>query len=489
MKLNSVTPTPPPTHGMGCLCCTPFLQDFTRRVSADLSRRAMMMGLGASASAVGLGVYGDAQAQTEATAEGPRPTVFVNIRLFDGQSDALRDGVAVVVTGDKVVAVQEAAAPMPDDAEVIDGRGGVLMPGLIDAHWHTIMAAVPQGVALAVDPGYLHIVAAEEAERTLMRGFTSVRDAGGPSFALKRAIDEGQVQGPRIYPSGAMISQTSGHADFRSVNELPRFPSTPGSHLENAGAGMIADGRDEVLRRVREQLMKGATQIKLMAGGGVSSPYDSIEVNQYTEEELRAAVEAASDYGTYVMVHAYTPQAIRRAIAAGVRCIEHGQLTDDETAALMAESGTMWSLQPFFDDEDAIPYTDPESRAKQIAVSEGTVRAYELAQKHGIDVAFGTDVLFDPSLALRQGKLLSKIGQFYSNFEVLKMATSGTARYLEACGTRNPYPAPLGVIEAGAWADMILVDGDPTVDLNLVADPDRNFRVIMKNGVLAKHLN
>jgi imidazolonepropionase-like amidohydrolase len=249
---------------------------------------------------------------------------------------------------------------------------------------------------------------------------------------------------------------------------------------------MIADGRDEVLRRVREQLMKGATQIKLMAGGGVSSLYDPLEVNQYTDDELRAAVEAASDYGTYVMVHAYTPQAIRRAIAAGVRCIEHGQLADDETAALMAESGTMWSLQPFFDDEDAIPFTDPVSRSKQIAVSEGTARAYELARKHGIAIAFGTDVLFDPSLALRQGKLLGKLGRFYSSFEVLKIATSGTARYLEACGTRNPYPAPLGVIEPGAWADMILVDGDPTADLDLVADPDLNFRIIMKNGVLAK---
>jgi imidazolonepropionase-like amidohydrolase len=237
---------------------------------------------------------------------------------------------------------------------------------------------------------------------------------------------------------------------------------------------------------VREQLMQGATQIKLMAGGGVSSLYDPFEVMQYTEDELRAAVEAASDYGTYVMVHAYTSQAIRRAIAAGVRCIEHGQLVDDETAALMAETGTLWSLQPFFDDEDAIPFTDPVSRQKQIAVSEGTAQAYELAKKHGIAVAFGSDVLFDPSLAQRQGKLLAKLGRFHTAFEVLKMATSGTARYLEACGTRNPYPAPLGVIEAGAWADMILVDGDPTTDLDLVADPDRSFRVIMKNGQVVK---
>lgn len=150
--------------------------------------------------------------------------------------------------------------------------------------------------------------------------------------------------------------------------------------------------------------------------------------------------------------------AVRRAIAAGVRCIEHGQLVDDETAALMAETGTLWSLQPVFDDEEAIPFTDPVSRQKQIAVSEGTAQAYELAKKHGIAVAFGSDVLFDPSLALRQGKLLAKLGRFHTAFDVLRMATSGTARYLEACGSRKPHPAALGVIAPGAWADMILVD-------------------------------
>jgi imidazolonepropionase-like amidohydrolase len=485
MHAHTVTASPP-LHGTGCLCCTPFLQDFTRRISADLSRRAMMLALGASASAVGLGVYGGARAQSEAPAAAPRPTVFTNIRLFDGRADALRDGLAVVVSGDKVTAVQEAAAPLPEGADVIDGRGGVLMPGLIDAHWHAIMTAVPKVTALTADPAYLHIVAAEEAGRTLLRGFTSVRDVGGPAFALKRAIDEGHVSGPRIFPSGAMISQTSGHGDFRSINELPRFPGDPASLMERSGAGMIADGRAEVLRRTREQLMLGATQIKLMAGGGVSSPYDAIEVTQYTEDEMRAAVEAAADYGTYVTVHAYTPQAIQRAIRAGVRCIEHGQLVDDETAALIAETGTMWSLQPFFDDEDANPQPDPVARAKQMQVGEGTAIAYELAKKHGIAVAFGTDVLFDARLAQRQGRMLAKIGRFHSAFEVLKMATSGNARYLEACGIRNPYPAPLGVIEPGAWADMILVDGDPTADLDLVADPDRNFRVIMKNGTLAK---
>jgi imidazolonepropionase-like amidohydrolase len=173
---------------------------------------------------------------------------------------------------------------------------------------------------------------------------------------------------------------------------------------------------------------------------------------------------------------------VQRSIRAGVRCIEHGQLIDDATAEMIAATGTLWSVQPFFDDEDVIPFSDPVSRAKQIQVAEGTARAYELARKHGIDIAFGTDVLFDPSLAQRQGKMLAKLGPFFANIDVLKQATSVAGRYLAACGRRNPYPASLGVVEPGAWADLLLVDGDPVADLTLFADPARHLRVIMKNG-------
>ena len=477
--------SPVTEHSATCLCCSPLFNKYTRRISADLSRRRMMLALGASVAAVGLGVY-PASVLSRPQESHPTALVFTNMRLFDGKSAALRDGVEVIVEGDKVTAVRDHGAPRPEGAEIIDGRGGVLMPGLIDAHWHATMAAVPKMAALTADVGYLHIVAANEAERTLMRGFTSVRDAAGPVFALKRAVDEGLVLGPRIYPSGAMISQTSGHGDYRLLHELPRFPGTPPSHSEELGVGQIADGRDEVLRRVREQLMQGATQIKLAAGGGVSSVYDPIEVTQYTEDELRAAVEAAEDYGTYVMVHAYTPRAIQRAIRAGVRCIEHGQLMDDETAALVAETGTLWSLQPFLADEDANPMATQEQRDKQQLVARGTVRAYELARKHGIDVAFGTDTLFNAELAARQGRQLAKLGRFFSNMEVLRMATSGNARYLQACGIRDPYPAPLGVIEEGAWADMLLFNGNPAENLDLLGEPERSMRVIVKNGRIVK---
>jgi imidazolonepropionase-like amidohydrolase len=171
------------------------------------------------------------------------------------------------------------------------------MPGLIDAHWHAFMAATPQMLLMTADPSYLHLLAARQAEATLMRGFTTVRDLGGPVFGLKRAIDEGVMIGPRIYPSGAFISQTSGHGDFRFFFELPRMPGGPLSHSEVEGVAAIADSPDEVRLRAREQLRQGASQIKLMAGGGVASPYNPIESTQYTEAEIRAAVEAADNWG------------------------------------------------------------------------------------------------------------------------------------------------------------------------------------------------
>ena len=161
----------------------------------------------------------------------------------------------------------------------------------------------------------------------MLRGFTSVRDVGGPSFGVKRAIDEGVIAGPRIYPSGALISQTSGHGDFRQLFELPRTPTTSLSRGERLGVGAIADGVDEVLRATREQLMKGASQIKVMAGGGIASGYDPIDVTQYSQAEIEAAVGAAADWGTYVAVHAYTPRAIQRSIAAGVR-VHRSRATD-----------------------------------------------------------------------------------------------------------------------------------------------------------------
>src|SRR5690348_17187794 len=242
---------------------------------------------------------------------------FKNVRIFDGKSDTLSAPSSVLVRGNTIDKIVTTDAPVQPDAEtVIDGGGRTLTPGLIEAHWHAFMAATPLMLLMTADPNYLQLLAARQAEATLMRGFTTVRDLGGPVFGLKRAIDEGVTIGPRIYPSGAFISQTSGHGDFRFSFEVPRVLGGPLSHSEIEGIAAIADSPDEVRLRAREQLRHGASQIKLMAGGGVASPYNPIESTQYTEAEIHAAVEAADNWGTYVTVHAYIPRAIQQAVAA-----------------------------------------------------------------------------------------------------------------------------------------------------------------------------
>ncbi|MGZ0145985.1 amidohydrolase family protein [Kribbella sp. WER1] len=414
-----------------------------------------------------------------------QPTVFRDVRVLDVRRGRVGEAEQVLVR-DGVVDQISPSVEVPDGARVIAGDGRVVMPGLIDAHWHSLFAAVPLMTAMMGDVGYLHIVAAAAARETLMRGFTTVRDAGGPSLGLKQAIDTGVAQGPRIYPSGAMISQTGGHGDFRTRNEVPRGRTGHLSHAELVGAVRIADGVSAVFEAAREQLMLGASQLKLMAGGGVASPYDPLDVTQYTEAELHAAVEAAENWGTYVMVHAYTPRAVQQSVRAGVRCIEHGQLLDDETVALMAENDVWWSLQPFLADEDAPP-VPPANQAKYDQMVRGTETAYELARKHEVRLAWGTDTLFDPGLAAKQGKQLAKMTRWFTPAEVLTMATVTNAELLALAAERNPYPGTLGVIEPGAHADLLLVNGNPLDNIQLLATPETSFALIMKQGAIAKN--
>ncbi len=429
-------------------------------------------------------------AQTQQLPSSRSATLFLNVRIFDGRSDNLSPPSSVLVTGNTIERVTTSSLDPGaiENVRVIDGGGRVLMPGLIDAHWHAFMASVPQMLLMTADPAYLNLLAARQAEATLMRGFTTVRDLGGPVFGLKRAIDEGVMIGPRIYPSGAFISQTSGHGDFRFSFEVPRLPGGPLSHSEVEGVAAIADSPDEVRLRTREQLRSGASQIKLMAGGGVASPYNPIESTQYTEAEIRAAVEAAGNWGTYVAVHAYTPRAIRQAVAAGVKCIEHGHLIDEPTAKLLADKGIWWSLQPFLDDEDASPLVNPVSQKKAQAVFAGTDNAYKLARKYKIKTAFGTDILFDAKVAGRQAAQLAKLVRWYTPAEALKMATAENGELMALSGFINPYPGKLGVIEEGALADLVLVDGNPLENIKLIGDPEKNFVVIMKDGRIYKNL-
>ena len=471
-------------HATGaCLCGSPLLQRFHERIMADLTRRQF---LGGSAAVMALfaGLRTPSVIGAQPRGNGP-PILLTNLRLFDGSGAPLRDDVSIRVDAGRIQEILPAQAET-GEVERIDCGGRVVMPGLIDAHWHATLAAITQTAAMTADPGYVHLVAAQEAERTLLRGFTSVRDVGGPSFALKRAIDEGIVHGPRIFPAGAMISQTSGHGDFRMRHEIPRGTTTPLSPGELMGVSAIADGEAEVLRRTREQLMLGASQIKLMAGGGVASSYDPLDSTQFSEREMRAAVEAADDWGTYATAHVYTPRGIQRAISAGVKCIEHGQLADEDSVRMMADEGTWWSLQPFLQDEDANVYPDAERRESQRQVAEGTLRAYEMAQRFAIKTAWGTDILFSPQNTPSQGRQLAKLTRFYAPLDVLAMATGSNAELLALSGPRNPYPGQLGRLVPGALADLLVVDGDPNASLDFLDDPERNLRLIMKDGRIYK---
>lgn len=416
--------------------------------------------------------------------------LFENVRIFDGVASSLSAPSHVLVVDNLIQRISAEPISPPEGVTLttIQGNGATLMPGMIDAHTHLMMSTVPMMELLTSDVVFAAVAATRGADDMLQRGFTSVRDLGGPVFGLKRAIDRGIVNGPRIWPSGATISQTAGHGDFRLPNELPARPGDHG-YPERVNYTALADGVPAVLQRTREQLGLGASQIKVMAGGGVSSFYDPLDVNQYTPEEMRAAVEAASNWGTYVAVHAYTPQAVRQAIDAGVKVIEHGQLLDEPTLKLMAEKGVWLSLQPFLDDQDSIPFPEGSvNRAKQLQMTAGTDNAYKWAKQYGVKTAWGTDTLFDARLATRQNAQLTKLTRWYSAAEVLRMTTSGNAELLALSGPRNPYPGKLGVVQEGALADLLLVSGDPLADLSVLEKPQQNFRVIMKNGAIFKHL-
>ncbi|MFZ6688954.1 amidohydrolase family protein [Undibacterium sp. SXout11W] len=431
---------------------------------------------------------GTAYADEKPVAAHPVQTLFANVRVFDGIDSKLSNVTNVLVKGNKITTISSAAIVATPEMTVIDGKGRTLMPGLIDMHTHMMFAAVPESAALVADIGYLNVLAVKSAGDMLLRGFTSEREAGGPVFGLKRAIDSGIVPGPRIWPSGAFVSQSGGHGDDRLPSEFP-VPPNSYSAFERNGLSIIADNPDEVRKRVRENLALGASQIKMLAGGGVASNYDPLDVTEFTVEELRAGVQAAENWGTYVMVHAYTPRAVRQAIEAGVKCIEHGQLLDDATAKLMAEKGIWWDLQPFLDDEDAIYFAPGTiNRQKYIELTAGTDNAYKLAKKYHVKTAFGTDTLFDPKLADKQGKQLAKLTRWYTPAEVLKMATSDNASLLALSGNRNPYPGKLGVVQEGALADLLLVDGDPIENIKLIEDPHKNFLVIMKDGHVVKNI-
>lgn len=422
-----------------------------------------------------------------ASAQEGMPVLFTNVNVFDGVNETLIENANVVVTDNLITAVSTTPLAVANGV-IIDGGGRTLIPGLIDAHWHTLYCCNPQSVIATGDILEVAVRGAIGSEGTLMRGFTTVRDVGGNSFAIKRMIDAGEVKGPRILPSGPPVTQTGGHFDYRPYQAVPTNAGDSQWYWYSVGLMAQADGVPEVTKRAREIMRMGATQLKISTGGGVSSTYDPLDVRQYTKAEIEAFVEVADTYNTYVASHVFTDKAVEIAVAAGVKSIEHGFLMSRETMELMRDNEVWLSVQPLLDDEDGFSFDDPVSQQKWIDVTNGTDFTYTTAKDVGVKVAFGTDILFDPKLAERQGAFLAKLQRWYTPYEVLKMATSTNAELLELSGPRHPYQqGDLGVIAQGAYADLILVDGNPLEDIDLIADPHENFDLIMKDGKIYKN--
>ena len=422
-----------------------------------------------------------------AQAESPDgPILFTNVNVFDGVSDKLIKNANVVVTDNMITAVSTEALAVAG-GRVIDGGGRTLMPGLSDTHVHLAFASLPQMAMLIGDPAYPYIYSTVDAKAMLMRGFTSVRDMGGDVFALKKSIDQGLVAGPRIYPSGSVISQTGGHGDFRFPNQgNPQFGGEL-PVLNKLNYATLADGVPLMLAAARENLRRGASQVKLAAGGGYSSPSDPLTGTQYTYDEIKAAVDAASNWDTYVTIHSYHPAAINQAIDAGIKDVGHGQLLDEKTLRRMAKEGVFLSTQPFT--ECSEPQLDEFSNSKLAIVCKGTAFVYETARNiKGLKITYGTDLFFVPQeVFATQAKQMERLLPWYTPAEILKMATGTAGELFKMSGLRNPYPdGDLGVVKEGAYADLLLVEGNPIEDRSAVTDQE-NLKIIMKDGKIYKN--
>jgi len=412
--------------------------------------------------------------------------VIQKVNIFDGKSDKLVAGMSVLVEGNKISKIAK-SIEAPQGATVIDGGGRTLMPGLADTHVHLAFGSMAQMQVFVGDPGYNFIHQTKDAKGFLMRGVTVVRDMGGNVFGLKKAIDEGMVPGPRIYPSGAPLSQTAGHGDFRFPNQQHPLFGGAVPEYEIQGQGYIVDGVPQVFTAARENLRRGASQIKLMAGGGYASPADPLLGNQFTFEEIKAAVHTAKDWGTYVTIHSYHPSAINRAIDAGVKDVGHGQLLDEKTLRRMAKEGVFLSTQPFTVCHE--PQLDAFSNEKLAQVCKGTAFVYEIAKKiPNLKVTYGTDLFFLPEEEVAKSvKQMERLLKWYRPVDILKMATGNATELWKMSGLRNPYTeGDLGVVKEGAYADLLLVDGNPLQDLKMVTETD-HLRIIMKDGKIYKN--
>lgn len=402
--------------------------------------------------------------------------LIANARLLDPVAGELLPGASVRVEGNRIVEVtlDADAPPVPDGVDVLDARGATVMPGLIDAHVHAAITTLDIQAMARRRATRIGIEARVILERMLRRGFTTVRDAGGLDIGIAEALQAGLIRGPRVLRSGRVLSQTGGHGDTALPVEHPIICAC---QITSSSFSHVADGADAVRRAVREELKGGAEQIKVMAGGGVATPSDPIDMVQYTEAEIRAAVEEAEARRTYVFAHAYIPEAITRAVRAGVRSIEHGNLIDDASAAVMAEHGTY--LVPTLVTYDQIAEFGralgfpAASLAKLDAVLGAGLASVETAMRAGVQLGFGTDLLGETHDAQSKEFLLRAQVQPAAN--VIRSATVVNAELLGRAGQ-------LGVLAAGALADLLVVDGDPLADPGLLTGQGDHLQLIMRDG-------
>ena len=404
-----------------------------------------------------------------------------NVRIFNGVDARLlpghvlvEDGIISTVSGDPIDA--------PAGTIILDGDNRVLTPGFIDLHVH-LNSHVPSGQDDA-HATVVGAVAANVARHFLDSGFTTIRDAGGTHPHFARAIELGTIYGPRVFPSGAVLSQTAGHGDSRHGDQ-PHPTLVGGSRYSTADQSVLVDGVDQHLMAVRENLRFGATQIKIMGGGGVMSDYDPIYSLQPTPAEIRAAVQAASDFDTYVLAHAYTSEAVRRLVENGVRCIEHGLLIDDATAKYVKEHDVVISTQlVVFRALKDLPGITQVHLDKLAVVLEGQENLISLIKKYDITTGFSTDLIggMYPMLT----REFTERALYWTPAEVLAQATSESAKVIRMSGRLNRH-GNFGEIREGWVADILLINGNPLEDISVLRDPGNNLALIMKGGEIVKN--
>ncbi|CUH44225.1 metal-dependent hydrolase family protein [Ruegeria atlantica] len=420
--------------------------------------------------------------------DAPRQVLFTNVNIFDGVSETLIENGSVLVEGNLIKSVSSEAIDAPD-AYTVDGEGRTLMPGMIDMHSHLCFRNGMLEFRGDYDQMAAGAYTAIAMQDYLDQGFTTARDAGCNILGVAKAVNNGIVPGPRIFPSGGFLSQTGGHGDTGSFNDRPGDQDK----LEAAMVSHIVDGVDEVIKAARHNLRAGATQIKIMAGGGVASEFDPLHMTQFSLEEMKAIVGVASDYGTYVHAHAYHDMSVNRAIDAGVRVIEHNFLVSEETIIRMKEEGVALSVQSVvafegFNPEtvEQITFFSADQKAKAVKVNSGAKQMLEWAVKHDLLMVTGGD-MFGPDLPRQADNVISFNNEVLNNpHYALKTATSNAAEVLGYSGEMNPYKeGTLGTIAEGGYADVILVDGNPLEDINAIKRDNVDF--VMKDGLVYKN--